>query len=216
MHVFARKGYPNCIESIMEKTSAMKNGIGENVLVNLLREVDCDGNTPLMCAAVHEKSETLARLLLFYYGKPQHQILSNMLHHKNKDGSSILSIVHRASKTMFGPYGILLELEKLAHMKSEEDTDGFLELQDCLRSNSGSSDKTIKTLNMLKGTTPWSIPKKVLVDLKLIVAICLVPLCFYLSDVITDSLMSQLYYNGWMDEDYIHDNSTRVKKCNFS
>ena len=49
--------------------------IPENVLTKLLQSTDLNGNTPLMTAAIHEQSETLSRLLLFYYGKPKLEIL---------------------------------------------------------------------------------------------------------------------------------------------
>ena len=197
IHVFASKGFSKSIETMMEKASAFKDENDEKALITLLLQKDSAGNTPLMSAAIHEQSEALARLLLFYYGKPQRKILSDMLHIKNNDGASILCIVHRASEMMFGPYGVLLELEKMAHMESKADNKGFLELQECLREKSGSSDETIKTLNMLKGTLPKSTPKIAIVYLRLFVGICFVPLAFYSIDVVSDALMSNIYYWNW-------------------
>ena len=198
--------------------SNMVNEKRDNVLIKLLQEVDEDGNTPLMCAAIHEESQSLSRLLLVYYGNMKHNRLNHMLHHRNKKDASILSLVHSSNETMFGPYGLLLELEMHAHMRSKEDNYGFLELQACLRNHCGSSNETIRTLGMIKSTTSKSNQEVAMIYFRMMIGLLIIPLGFYISDVTTDSLMTEQYYQNWRKTQNITLGviNTEMNSCNSS
>ena len=196
-HSFGKKGLTKSIDLLIAMLK--KTPDNEDFLVDLLQQEDSKGNTPLMSAAVHEQSSALARFLLIYYEKPDQSTLNYLLHHKNKDESTILYLVFQASRMMFGPYGILLELEQMVHMESGEDNHGFLELQRCLRRNHGSSTQTITTLDLLKNTMQRSTFKTILECLRIFFVVCFIRLVFYLFDVVTDSLLTASYFEDWKD-----------------
>ena len=109
-HFYARFGLTQPITKMMEIASAYNKG--DQYLANILLQKDHKGNSPLMSAALYEQSESLSRLLLFYYGAPEITFLEEMLHTMNEEHASIFEIVNNSSKIMLGPQGTLLELEK--------------------------------------------------------------------------------------------------------
>ena len=113
-HVFAKQGYTEGID-ILIQTALFRED--EPFLTKLFQQSDNDGNTPLMVAAKEDHSEVLAKMLLFYYGKAQKNFVEEMIHHENNEKFTLLHIVQNASTSMLGPHGIILELEKIVHIK---------------------------------------------------------------------------------------------------
>ena len=214
VHILSRHGRTKDFEKLTE--NARKLGDENKMLRAFFLHTDKGGNTPIMCAALHEQSEILAKLLLFYYGDHKETSLKEMLHVKNNNDATILHIIHNSSKMMLGPHGILLELEKRSHMKDEEDKNGFLELQKCLRKNNGSSAKTMRSLKLLKETLPISTKVIALVCIWLCIKDLLLPWAMYLLDVVTDSLMVKTFYErDWIQNDnYTIDSFSYITRSN--
>ena len=213
-HMMSKSGHDSLIDTLMENASKFNDE--NDFLTRLFLETDDKGNTPLMSAAINDKDSSLSKMLLFYYGDTEITELNEMMHHKNKEESTLLHIV-ASSDMMLGPYGTLLDFEKRIHMKTNDDYGGFLDLQKCLRESSGSSERTLKSLNMLKSTIPNSYMAIVMVYIKLLIGAFLFPLFVYFFDVVTDSYMVDQYLVEWKNETISASNQSlvnRVQSCN--
>ena len=196
-HIFSKDGYTDGIDILIQTASKFKE---EPILAELFQQPDNDGNTPLMVAAKEDQSELLAKMLLFYYGYPRIETIEAMIHHKNNAKSTLLHIVQNASESMLGPHGIILELEKIVHIKENKEDEGLLGLENCLRISNGSSSKTLKSVKMVRDTIPNTSNQMIFIFLRLFIMACFFPTAMYLFDVISDSLMTQRFENDWKNE----------------
>ena len=104
---------------------------------------------------------------------------------------------------LIAPLGIILHLERDFHMKSHDDQEGFMALQNCLKLHHRACAETASILKMLDKSKPMSCLKS---WLKIIFQHCLfglvMPSALWFTDVFTDSVLCATYYHYWQIPQY--------------
>ena len=102
---------------------------------------------------------------------------------------SLFSLILQQEGSLFAPQGFLLDFEKRFHQNE-------MELIQCFRSNLPSSSMTNRALNTVLETYDQDVYSTTLIYLQHIILNLLVPIGFWIFDVVTDMLLTRQYQSG--------------------
>ena len=174
----------NDLTTLEEKTSYHKKSV-----IQLCLSQDEKGNYPAMIAANQQNNEMLVSLLSHFINLPpklKQQQISTLLHHRNKEGKSLLKILtEKPSKSMSTSHGMLIEFEGLVHDWN------YIEFQNCARSNLGTTTGAMQSLQLFERSSKRGTQASGCVNLSAIFIKCFTLLFllrsfFYALDVVSD------------------------------
>ena len=179
---------------------------------------DMNGNTPAMIAAYFNRKEALLALLGPFFTIPDDKDqIFKLLHHRNKAGQNILSLVSLHIDTLFAAHALLLEFEAAAH-----DWNSY-QIRLCLRKNLGSTKEAMVSLSCLEKIEkrPQKEDRRQYqpqLFARFLVSIFLVKSIFYAADVITDVILVINYWNEWKNETFpaAHTKDLDLRRCTIS
>ncbi len=218
-HVFARTGFTAAIYQVLHQSSP--DPAGHDIVCAtrelLFERVECCkniyGNHPTMEAAKHNRSDALVLLLQpiinLSMQQNDHEVVSKIhefLHQSNEKGQTLLYLVSHHHGNLFLPHSMLMHLEYTCH---GADSDA---IQRCLHECLGSNKMSKKTLHVVKKRTPGPIAKKCKC-VGIICVVLLIPLSFFLFDLITDGLLIWEYRLQMHNITYTEQHWEHVARC---
>ena len=152
--------------------------------IDILKDVDCQGNNVFHKAAIENASDALVLCLGHLIVEGNQEDKYEVLHRKNKRSQSLLEIVLYHKETLLVPQHMILSIEREIHQDFES-------LSRCFRDNLKlqTSGEVYKILTFMKGTLPKSEASKVITKITIFADIFLVPFTVMLLDIITDILV---------------------------
>ena len=190
----------NGLTTLEEKISCDKSSV-----IQLCLTEDDKGNYPAMIAANQQNNEMLISLLSPFINLPhklKYQHISTLIHHRNKEGKSLLEIVtEKPTKSMSTSEGMLIEFEGLVHDWNHN------EFQKCIRSNLGTTIGAMKTLQLFKRCSKRRTQKTGCATLfatfiKSFTLLFLLRSFFYALDVVSDCVVLAGHFDDWQNKNF--------------
>ena len=200
LSIFAKKGFQDVIEKMMSIVEPEQ-------LKHLLLQSNKDKNTPPMICVIHNRNEIL-KLFLTWLFSSQHcneYEIGEFLHHKDKYGDTILSLVLKHENTFPYPQMLLLEKEKEYHTDKNEDKNQterknqtMLSLASCLKQNELRSAEVAIMINRVEDSyekkSCWEKTKTLL---PIFLSTLLLPIMIQGFDMGLDCLVVHSYWHEW-------------------
>lgn len=160
-----------------------------------------------MEAAIVGAANSLTAVLAYFMARQDNRALINKLLHESKgqnnrkafhdffdifipNSRTLPYFIAQSKKTLIGPLGMIMQLERDFHMINDEDRPGFRALVDCYRQNHGSSPETLAALRTFDMSKPHTISRiwmRILLRFFLIGLV--IPLCLWTADIATDLIL---------------------------
>ena len=170
-------------------------------LINASLQEDEDGNFPAMIAALRQSHEATLLLLSPFLNlhTMKHECISSLVHHRNRNGKSLLEIVLQNNKSMCAAYGIIIQLEGIVHGWNP------VEFKHCIRRNLGTSSGAQDSIKSFYEIQPkWNRQKSFSSFIAVFIRYILILFCgrsiLYAMDVISDCLVLHGHFEDWQND----------------
>ena len=191
----------NCVDEIKRlcDSSFTKNKTYD-LFLKECNQKDRNGNTPAMVAALGGNREALLALLSPFsmVEECEEEELKKLLHHRNKNGQQLISLIASQGQSLFVAHGIVIECEAIVH---GWDACAF---KRCIRNSLGSTIDAGKSLQMFeqikRDEDSNTFKAKALIFSKLLIRILLLRAIFFGVEVGADGALVFQYYHQWVSE----------------
>ena len=191
----------NCVDEIKRlcDSSFTKNKTYD-LFLKECNQKDRNGNTPAMVAALGGNREALLALLSPFsmVEECEEEELKKLLHHRNKNGQQLISLVTSQGQTLFVAHGIVIECEAIIH---KWDACAF---KRCIRNSLGSTNDAAKSLQMFeqikRDEDANTFKAKALTFSRLLIRILLFRAVFLGIEIGADGALVFHYYHQWVSE----------------
>ncbi len=154
----------------------------------------------------------------------EEEALDRFLHSRNQSGHTLLYLISHHQKNLFLPHSMIMHLELISHkhkseeiqvglsMEEVEDTNMTFSPQECIRSNLGSTKMSKKTAQVVKKRAPGPMTR-VCKFLEIFLLVFLVPVGFFILDMVTDALLISDYFSDMNNSTALAEHDKFVDQC---
>ena len=167
------------------------------------KKKDRNGNTPAMVAASGCNREALLALLAPFsmVEDCNEEDLKDLLHHENKNGKTLLSLIATQGQTLYIAHGIVIECEAIIH---EWDSCSF---KRCIRRTLGSTNSASRSLKMFeqmkRDEDANTFKAKAFIFMELMATIFVFRTALLGAEVGADIALLAQYYQQWTTESMV-------------
>ena len=194
-------------KNFYEVIDFFRRAVSSATFKQMLDEKSKNGSNALMVAAVHGSKECLQIFLHFISLEMTFNVHNkakeDILHSKNKYGSTLLSLVLQQGGKLEVSKHILLEWEKQAHQVEEEDlkTQEVLqrkkELTRCMRDHLKASYEVQIALKEVNSSMKKKQTKMIFIWVNVFINCLLLPIALLLLDALPDIMLVESYRHDW-------------------